>query len=59
MIALHRVMAEGWTRDEAAAEMVRGGFGFHPVWMNLVRHVRHADLGPLRRAPAGPSPAGL
>ena len=26
-----------WTPAEAAAEMILGGFGFHPIWMNLVK----------------------
>jgi len=44
MCAMYRVAVCGWTKDEAIAEMTRGGFGFHPEWQNLIHYVRHADI---------------
>ena len=50
MIAIERVALEGWTKDEAIAEMTQGDFGFHPEWQNLVQYVRELDVEKLARA---------
>jgi protein tyrosine phosphatase (PTP) superfamily phosphohydrolase (DUF442 family) len=49
MVAIYRVAVQGWTPDEAAAEMTDGGFGFHPVWGNLAEYVRRIDAARVRR----------
>lgn len=50
MIAVYRMAVEGWSKDDAIKEMTGGGYGWHPIWRNLVRHIRELDVGPLRRA---------
>jgi protein tyrosine phosphatase (PTP) superfamily phosphohydrolase (DUF442 family) len=49
MIAIERVALEGWTKDEAIAEMTQGEFGFHPEWQNIVKYVRDVDVDKLAR----------
>ena len=49
MCALYRVVVCGWTKPEAIAEMKAGGFGFSPVWQNLVDFVEQADVEKLKR----------
>jgi len=44
MCAIYRIACNGWTKDEALAEMTGGGFGFHPEWTNLVEYVRELDV---------------
>ena len=67
MVAIYRVVCQGWSREQAIAEMTGGGFGFDPQYQNLVSYVRTRDLEGLGRqagiAPQGPavaqgSPAG-
>lgn len=48
MMALWRIMYQGWTREEALAEMIDGGFGFHAVWANIPRYLRAVDLVDLK-----------
>ncbi len=48
--AIERIALEGWTKDEALAEMTRGGFGFHPEWQNMVEYVRELDVEKLAKA---------
>jgi len=43
MVAAYRVAVEGWKREEAIAEMTRGGFGYHSVWKGLVEYMRTFD----------------
>jgi protein tyrosine/serine phosphatase len=52
MCALYRVVAQGWTKDEAMREMTTGGFGFWPGWTNLVDYVNEVDVERIRRAVA-------
>ncbi len=55
MCAIWRVASCGWSKDEALAEMTEGGFGFHPIWSNLVEYVRRVDVERLA-AQAGITP---
>ncbi len=48
MIALWRILYEGWTREDAIAEMERGGTGFHGVFQNIPSFLRRFDAGALR-----------
>lgn len=49
MCAMYRVAICGWTKEEAIAEMKEGGFHFNPLWGNLVRYIRKADVEKLKR----------
>jgi len=48
MVAIYRVVVEGWTKADAIDEMTRGGYGFSPVWQNLVRYVEELDVEAIR-----------
>lgn len=49
MTAIYRIVAGGWNKEDAVAEMRDGGFGFHAVWQHLIRYVRTLDVASLRR----------
>lgn len=44
MVAIYRIVVEGWTKAQATDEMVNGGYGYHPVWQNLVRYIDELDV---------------
>ena len=48
IIALYRVLYQGWTREAALDEMRNGDFGYHPVWGNIPRFIRRVDVARLR-----------
>jgi protein tyrosine/serine phosphatase len=48
MVAIYRIVVEGWTKSEATDEMVNGGFGFHPVWQNLPLYIDALDVDAIR-----------
>jgi protein tyrosine/serine phosphatase len=58
MVAIYRIVVQGWSKDDALKEMVDGGYGFHVVFQDLVRYVRDLDVDALkvRIAQAGPWP---
>ncbi|AXI02119.1 fused DSP-PTPase phosphatase/NAD kinase-like protein [Aquirhabdus parva] len=48
MIAIYRIVVEGWTKDQAKAEMVHGDYGFHPVWQNLLQFIDELDVAAIK-----------
>lgn len=50
MSAMYRMIEQGWTADEALAELEDGGYGYHAMWKNILRYVRSADVDKLRAA---------
>ncbi len=56
MIALYRMAVQGWTKQEAIAEMTSDRFGFHAVWTNLVEFLKEVDVAALKKK-AGITPS--
>lgn len=55
MCAFYRILHEGWTREEAIAEMVEGGYGFHYIYSkSTLRFIRTADLAEIKMLSDGP-----
>lgn len=50
ILALYRVVVEGWSKEDAVREMRDGGYHFHSIWSNLVEYVWSADVASLRHA---------
>ena len=48
IVALWRVLYEGWSRQQAIDELIEGGYGFHPIWSNIPGYLRRVDLSALR-----------
>lgn len=50
LVAVYRVVVEGWSRESALEEMTRGPYGYNRMWKKLVRFVKNMDVDRLRRA---------
>jgi len=50
LVALYRVVVQGWTKEKAVEEMNRGGYHHSSMWRNLDRYVMKADAAVLRKA---------
>lgn len=61
LVALYRVVVQGWTKEKAVEEMNRGGYHHSSLFRNLDRYVMRADVEALRKALGvkGPSLKGL
>ena len=35
VVAMYRVIYQGWSLDAARSEMIDGGYGFHPMWQDI------------------------
>lgn len=49
MVAIYRIAYEGWTKAQAIDEMIHGGFGFHPLWQNLLRYIDALDVDAIKK----------
>ena len=49
MIAVYRIIVQGWSKAEAIREMTEGGFGFHPIWGNLPKWIEKLDIDLIKR----------
>jgi protein tyrosine/serine phosphatase len=50
MVALYRMVIQGWSRERAIDELVNGGFGFHSVWRNVLAYLERVDVDRIRAA---------
>lgn len=48
MVAIYRIVEQGWSKEAAIAEMTQGGFGYHPIWSNLIRYISEMNVDVLR-----------
>jgi protein tyrosine phosphatase (PTP) superfamily phosphohydrolase (DUF442 family) len=49
MIAVYRIIVQGWSKAEAIREMTEGGFGFHPIWSNLPKWIQNLNIDRIQR----------
>ena len=47
--AMYRIVVQGWSKEEAVKEMVDGGYGFHPVWLNIIQYMKNVDVDKIKR----------
>jgi len=52
--ALYRMVFQGWSREEAIREMTEGGYGFHPMWKNILEYLETVDIEAIRKAVEAP-----
>jgi protein tyrosine phosphatase (PTP) superfamily phosphohydrolase (DUF442 family) len=50
MSAMYRMLEQNWSPQDALAELIDGGYGFHSMWKNIKRYVLSADVPGLRVA---------
>ena len=49
MVALYRVVIQGWSKQDAIEEMTKGNFGFHGVWENLITWINGLDIESIKK----------
>ncbi|MDR1969296.1 MAG: tyrosine-protein phosphatase [Burkholderiaceae bacterium] len=48
MVAIYRIAVEGWSKAQATDEMINGGYGFHPMWQNLLHYIEKLDVDAIK-----------
>jgi hypothetical protein len=49
LVALYRIVVQGWSKEKAVLEMNQGGYHHNALWRNLDRYVLKADVAALRK----------
>ncbi len=49
MCAVYRIAFQGWTKDQAIAEMTQGGFRFNHGYQNVVNYIRDVDIDQMKQ----------
>jgi protein tyrosine phosphatase (PTP) superfamily phosphohydrolase (DUF442 family) len=49
MSAVYRIAFQGWTKEQAIAEMTHGGFRFNRGYQNVVNYIRDANIDQLKK----------
>lgn len=50
MVAAYRIVVQGWSKEDALAEMKTEQYGHHWIWANLRHFIRDMDVERIRRA---------
>jgi protein tyrosine/serine phosphatase len=48
MVAMFRIIEQGWTKEEAIREMVHGGYRYNLIWFNIIEYVKRVDVEKIR-----------
>ena len=46
--AMYRMTEQGWSREKALDELQNGGYGFHPMWQNIIEYLQKVDVERIR-----------
>ncbi len=57
MCAAYRIVIQGWSKDEAVREMLKGGYEYHPAWGGIPERLLDFDVEALRKEAGIPAPA--
>ncbi len=50
VVAMYRIIFEGWPKQDALDELVNGGFGFHNFWYpNIPAFIKNVDVMKIKR----------
>jgi protein tyrosine/serine phosphatase len=49
VIAMYRIVEQGWSKEEAIKEMVEGGYGFHSFWTNIIDYIKNVDADIIKK----------
>jgi len=48
VVAIYRIMEQGWGKEKTIKEMREGGFGYHEMWKGLPKFIRGLDIEELK-----------
>ena len=48
VVALYRIVFQGWTKDDALDELEHGGYGYHKIYSNIKAFIRNVNVKELK-----------
>lgn len=49
VIAMYRIINQGWSREQAIDELVNGGYNYHAMFDNIIAYLREVDVERIRQ----------
>lgn len=49
VIAMYRIIQQGWTIQEAKQEMMQGGYGYHSIWKNIEKLLTEEKVSEVKK----------
>ncbi len=49
VIAMYRIIVQGWSREAAIDELVHGGYHYHAVFDNIITYLKQVDIKAIRK----------
>ena len=49
IVAMYRIVEQGWSKESALDELVNGGYGYHSIYANIKKYINTADIEDIRR----------
>jgi len=53
VVAMYRLVFQGWSREAALDELVNGGYGYHAIYGNIPEFIDKADIEGIRKQVLG------
>jgi len=50
LCAAYRIVVDDWSKEAAIREMTLGGYGYHPIWFNLILTIESLNVERIRAA---------
>ncbi len=50
MVAMYRIIFQGWDKESAIAELENGGYDFHTIYANIPSFIRNVDIETMKKA---------
>jgi protein tyrosine/serine phosphatase len=44
VVAMYRIIFQGWTKDDALNELLNGGYGFHTTYKNIPEYIKNVNV---------------
>ncbi len=54
MVAMYRIVEQGWSKKDALYEMKNGGYNYHSLWRNIPKYIERVDVEKIRKAVVAP-----
>jgi protein tyrosine/serine phosphatase len=49
VMAMYRILYQGWSKEQAIDEMKNGGYNFHSIFVNIPNFIQNADIAAFKR----------
>jgi len=50
IVAMYRIVFQGWTKEDASDELINGGYGHHRIFRNIPKFIKKADIPRIKEA---------